>query len=292
MSRQLAGLSIALAGLFGTASLAGCTIPDFPDEGFISVGEVVDRVQCELRHAKASYGKEVDAWQGAFALKLSVITNQEANPSLDWVIPYRLNETFKFSPSLAISNRVTREGKLKFDIVFRDLSPTPCNNVQNPGLHRLYGDFGLANWIGRTLGATGPDDRTSPGAFDYSLEFGIKLGGRATPGFSIIRLGGSAALSADRTDSHSLTATFTKAPSLSPLLSANIVCVANLPNAGRCDQAAILRIVQQQRERGAEFRGLKQQLDTGPRPRGLDPQTRELLYQRLDLLDLRNTLQR
>lgn len=272
--------SVSIA-LLSAVSLAGCSIPPLIDDNFVSVGEVVEHVRCELRQAREEY-PQLNDWVGAFGLNLIVLANQSADLSADWVILMPGTNTLKLTPSLGASNKVRREGNMKFDIVFRELPPGPCPSVERPGLYRLYGDFGLKEWIGKIL----TQHRIPPKQFDYTLEFGLKVSAGIKPVISIVRLTDTNTLSADRTDTHTLTVTFARRID-PPMPSAQVVCVANLPGATKCDQVAIKRVLDEQKPPQ-----LKSLIDQGREPAGLDPWTRQMLYQQLDILRLRDQLQR
>lgn len=270
-----AALIVAACGM-----ALGCTIPEFPDERYqLSAAEVVDRVQCELRLAMTSSPKtrkRLLQLQGAFQLTLMVETTREANPSLDWIIPVRPPNSFSLAPSLTLADRFTREGTIKFDIVFEKLQNGPCLEPTRPGLMRIYGDFGLVDWLNRSLDYTDSNDRAEAGNLEYYLEFDFKLNVGLTPSFSIVNLSGKAGLATTWTNRHKLSVTIEEIPTL---LSAQIVCVANLAGSKPCDQTAIADI-QEQIKKGRR----------GPAEAKLDAATRTRLYQQLNMIELRNAL--
>jgi hypothetical protein len=175
------------AGVLSALLVAGCTtVPPLQVDG-VAVGEIVERVKCELAFAvpepRGKHPTGPYQWMSEWTAKvdLTLVTNSrsQVTPSASFINPLSAG-TFTFGIGAGLDTSAERTEALSFSVSLAELREhrrrAHCNL---PNGHNLYGNLGLREWIDSALA---PVDK---GLLKVGRH--ARLGGKSPPAPPIIR---------------------------------------------------------------------------------------------------------
>jgi hypothetical protein len=209
----------AVLGFIPIALVCGsCALrPPLPSEHRVSVGEVIERVQCELAEAVRPHlarHEWLNDMAAGYVLTLKVEDEGSVAPSAD-IIDLLAKGTFTLSLAGAATHTANRTASMDFSVNVDDLANYDCDSGR---LHdfpvRYFSDgTGLKDWLDRIVAGIDRDDKDrvqQPEKFGHTLEFGIKLTAGVTPSWVFVHAKPKVAVAASRKDNHSLAVGFVK----------------------------------------------------------------------------------
>ena len=207
----------------GLVAVSACTsVPDFPPEYSLSVSDVVNNVRCELKSAAKTpplFFSKDEGWLAGTNIALQVVEDATFGLKASAEIP--LNPA-TLVVAVGGGYQGTADRLVNFD--FQDDLKTPekiAENIDCAGVGprggtnaKLTGDLGIAHWLSN-LQATTNETQAKIYKSGYTLKFTIKKNASGNATFSAIpigtpKLGADVSLAGSRTNTHTLTMTFTK----------------------------------------------------------------------------------
>jgi hypothetical protein len=196
---------VVLVGCF----LAGCTaVPPLDPIRKISVAQIADRVQCELRNAVAPYASKgwLRAWHASYILTLQVDADAGVALSNSFINPVS-DGTFTLGTGLGLSGSTTRIETMSFTLPIQKIRNYRCM-LPPPPEFDLDGNLGLNDWVKRVAEAFDKHDKGEVESFGHSVSFVVAATASVTPNFALVRYTGPGAFSANRKDTHTLNVAF------------------------------------------------------------------------------------
>ena len=239
---MLRGLSAAaLVMILGACSSFPPYDAPIDHQGYPTVNQVVDKIQCEIAEARDSptinssnakrrleeKGVEpFDDWVAAVTLTLTVINTEGLSPSsggvaLAFIDPLKLaSNSFGFGGSIILNQQRTRTFTENYTLEIEHIPPNEtCDNIGKRWHNfNLEGDLGLKENIHAALHSFdrsdaadtyGPESAGTEGAFSATLEFDISKGLTvAGPTWTLTQFKASGGIGYQREDLHKLVITF------------------------------------------------------------------------------------
>jgi hypothetical protein len=194
-------------------SVAGCaTSPPSTDYRGVSVNDLVESVQCELRLGAfdgANIAKNLAKHGATAELELRLTDTSKLGASAVWVAPTG-PEVLTASLGLNSDGSSARTAKLEFSVELKNLKNKTCGYGRT-GLPAAPTGLGLSDWVRSAFHAAGQDDVAEISEATYKLEFTLKQG--ADGGISVLSSRFNSAMiggAASREDKHTLTVTLAR----------------------------------------------------------------------------------
>jgi hypothetical protein len=208
--------------LLGAIYLTGCANFQGSIAPHVSLENIVDNVQCELKQAYEYYQpsyKWLGHWAASFTLTMKREDTAGVSPKLDFLNP----DKFGIGVTGEVSSDTIRSMTTKRTLHLEDLRSYKC---RPPPAGILTGRLGLFEALGEALHERGPDDVAGeePDDLGYRIDYALKFGAGATPSWIFTRIPGvGAGFAGSRETTHTLDMAFTdETPHASK------VCVVNL----------------------------------------------------------------
>jgi hypothetical protein len=213
---RLALMLISASCLMGCANFQGSIAPH------VSLEDIVDNVQCELKEAYLAYQPKypwLDHWAASFTLTMKREDKGGITPKLDYLEVDR----FGLGITAEASSDTIRSMTTKRTLHLRDLPTYKC---KQPRSGVFTGRLGLFESLNEALHERGVDDVAGeePDDLGYRIDFSVRLGAGVTPTWIFTRIPGvGAAFAGSSETTHTLDIAFSDATS-----HAAKVCVVNL----------------------------------------------------------------
>jgi hypothetical protein len=213
--------------------LGGCAInPGLPDERRVSIGEVIERVQCEMKAAYVANTVRhpwLRNWAAGYTLSLE--REDKRGLDLNGSIISALNPgTFSLGGKVGLSETGTETGSVEFNFKLFALEKLDCESKPFDNRATYFtGSTGFEAWFQRV--ADGIDTRKTdlidePKAFGHSLTFKVSGSGSISPGWSLPTGSWGGSPAASRLDTYILKVGFTRIAGPPPIVQ---VEVTNFP---------------------------------------------------------------
>ena len=245
--------------------LAGCTVPQLPDESRLPIEQVILQAKCEIHDVvvrNASSHPWLLDWAASFTLTLKLRDRGGLSASSDYIGPFPIG-TFKIAGNVGRTEEALRTAQFKLSMTLRETRAFNCALAPS-GVRAgrsLTGELGVGEWFERTIAAMRASsvERNFNG-LGHTVEFFLQETAGVTPSWAITLKNGLKTdplfgVSGTLERTHTLDLALTK---LSPA-----------------------PVGLKRTERGEEFVPL-------PRPPGVDPDTQRRLDSILQDLQLRN----
>ena len=209
----------ATVSICGSALLAGCALhPGLPDERRISIAEVIERVQCEMKAAyDANKGRHpwLKNWAAGYVLSLERV--DERSISFGGTIINTMSAgVLNLAGKAGGGEKATETGNVSFTFNLPDLDHIACAVSETPSRGIYFsGETGAAAWISRI--ADGIDERekdlvTIPDSFGHTIAFVVSGNGSITPTWSAATGNATATPLLSRADTYNLKLGLVKIP--------------------------------------------------------------------------------
>jgi len=268
--------------VFGAVSLAGCANFQGSIAPHVSLENIVDNVQCELKAAYEYYQptyKWLDHWAASFTLTMKREDTAAFTPKID----YLNADKFGLGATGEASSDTIRSLTTKRTLHLEDLRKYKCKPPP-PGI--LTERLGLFEALGEALHERGPDDVAGeePDDLGYRIDYALKFGAGVTPTWIFTRIPGvGAGFAGSRETTHTLDMAFTdETPHASK------VCVVNLRPGAPLDCTIPPAVVTPPARHAV--RQTDRSARTRTAPGRVSPEVRQRLDNTLQRLQLENLL--
>jgi hypothetical protein len=260
-----------------TICLAGCANFEGRIAPHVSLEDIVDNVQCELKEAYKLYQSQpAYSWLEHWAASFTLTMKREDKGGFTPKVNFLHEAVFGVEGTGEASTDSIRSLTTKRTLLLKKLPDHTCKRPP-PGL--LTSRLGLTESLGEALREWGPDDAIGqePDDLGYRIDFSVKLGAGATPSWILTRFPSVGfGLAGSRETTHTLDMAFADV-SEKPVQQ---VCVVNF-GARQC-----LRIPPPSPPK----KGEKSDGRPSPRHGGVSPEVRQRLDNTLQRLQFENLL--
>jgi hypothetical protein len=203
----------AAGAVLAACAVSGCAaLPPQTEYRGVSVNDLVDAVQCELRlgsHDGGQIAPNLKDHVASAELELRLTDTSNIGASAVWVAPTG-PELLTASLGISSGGFAARTAKLEFSVELKNLHKKVCLHGRT-GLPSVPDGLGLSNWVRSAFQAAREDDVTKVSEATYKLEFVLTQG--ANGGINVVStkfrpamIGGGAS----REDRHILTVTLAR----------------------------------------------------------------------------------
>ncbi len=222
--------------------MTGCAVryPDIPEHSRLSMGALVDHVQCDvaaavqsLRRGGSDFSRNIDRF--GVAIQITAKTKDDGYlrvNALDWSFAAGGGISgLSLTPSLTTS--AERSSTVTYKMMTADLLNHRCNGPSSGAGYVFAGDLGFRDWMTRVAAGS---ERSSdavhfPREFGQAFQFLLGYGAGAGAGHRAVNLIASTGAGISRLETNILNIAFTYVPppAPEPVL---LVRVVNWPSAG------------------------------------------------------------